>query len=180
MTALSEREELDEQVSESQPQAGSLRDRIARRKRELEQQPEHTIILPVPRFEDILSVQYRPLEYREMFRIETRHEKRPDGAERLLFVAADKLVNACERLVEPAGADTYKDTGHRWSVEAARDLFDIDLPEKTTARQALIAIFDDEELLIRHASDYEEQRRAIHPRLEEKLTGESEASSAGI
>lgn len=160
--------------------AGSLQDRIARRQREIEQAPEHTIVIPVPDFEDILAVQYRTLDYREMMIIEARQEKNKDDAERILFVAADKLIKACIRLVEPTGTDEYTETGYKWSLDAARDLFGKDLPNGTSARQALIACFKDEETLVMHAGAWAEQREKVRARVESEVSGESSASTAGI
>lgn len=163
---------------------GSLRDRVAARQAELEHSREHTILLPVPRFEELLAVQYRPLGYREAWRIEERHEKVKDGAEQALLVAADKLLAACERLVEATSiADEYRDTGQKWGLAAARDMFGLDLPDGTTSRQALLAIFagdEGEECLVRHAADYEEQRRVRVAKIGRVVEGESQASSAGI
>lgn len=162
----------------------SLRDQVAARQAQLERSPEHTILLPVPRFEDLLVAQYRPLGYRESWRIEERHEKVKDGAEQALLVAADKLIAACERIVEPtADPDEYRDTGHKWGLAIARDVFGLELPDATTARQALLAIFagdEGEEALVRHAAEYEEQRRAHSARIDRVVAGESAASSAVI
>src|SRR6185312_15304196 len=164
----------------------SLRDQIAQVQQELERAPEHTILLPVPKLEHVLVAQYRPLGYREAWRIEEKHGKVKDGAEQALLVAADKLFAACERLVRPtAKADEFEDTGHKWNARLAREEFGLDLPEGTTARQALIAIFrslgkDDEgeELLLRHAVEYEEQRQAETTRIAGRVEGESAAPVA--
>lgn len=154
----------------------SLRDRIARRSRELEQKPEHIIMLDVPGYEDLLAVHYRALPYREQIKIEGRSDKVKDPAEQTLRVAADKLIAACERIVEKTDdPDTYTDTGFVWNAKAA-DLFDKQLPEGSTARQALIAIIDDEEVLVRHAADLEEQRRDLRRKIDQSVEGNSVAS----
>lgn len=166
----------------------SLRDQIAQVQQELEHAPEHTILLTVPKLDGILVAQYRPLGYREAWRIEEKHGKVKDGAEQALLVGADKLLAACERLVRPtADPDEFEDTGYRWGVKLAREEFGLELPEGTTARQALIAIFrslgkDDEgeELLVRHAAEYEEQRQAESSRIGARVEGESAAPPAPI
>lgn len=162
---------------------GSLRDRVEQRRRELERQPEQTILLPIPGYEDLLVAQYRALRYREMFAIESRHESNPDKAEGTLFALADKLIAACERILEPVGYDedgheTYQDTGHRYNARAARELFGAELPEGATARQALLAIFGDadgEERLVLHGADYERERQRVRQHSDSRAEGESQA-----
>lgn len=171
--------EQEVQDFEQEARPGSLQDRIARRQREIEAQPEHTIVIPVPDFEDILAVQYQTLDYRKMMAIEARQEKNKDTAEGVLFVAADKLINACVRIVEPTDDPNgdYKDTGYKWGLDAARNLFGKDLPDNTSARQAVIACFRDEETLVRHAGDWATQREEIRKRVDTEALGESAAST---
>lgn len=180
MSALGESAREPIETAEPVDAGPSLQQRIAQREREHEQAPEHTIILPVPGFEDILAVQYRALSVREMFAIETRVTKTiKDEYEQNLFGAADKLINACERIVEPTSdPDTFNDTGYQWGTKAARELFNRTLPEPSTARQALLSIFREEESLFAHFTAYEEQRAAVRKRLDSDLAGESAASSA--
>lgn len=164
----------------------SLRDQVEARRRELEHEPDRAILLPFPGF-DNLMVQYRPLSYRESWRIEDKHAKVKDGAEQALLIAADKLVAACERIVTSNGIpDEYTDTGLKLGVRLAREEFGLPLPEGTTARAAVLAIFrdqsvfgeDGEELLVRLAADYEDQREPKAEQITSSVEGESEADSA--
>lgn len=162
---------------EAQPAGGSLRDRIAAQERQIEREPEQAIILPLQWLEGV-AVQYRALSQREMFAIETRLEKHKDEYERSLFAVADKLINACERIVEQTGPDEYQDTGYKWGKKAAEELFSRNLPEGARGRQGVLAVFPDEEILFDHYAEYEKQRKEIRTRVSSRLEGESEASSA--
>ena len=163
-------------VAPAAPDDLSLRERVQARHRELEREPDHAILLPVPGYEQDLLVEYRALTYREQFAIETKLEGHKDEAERVLFIAVDKLIAACVRIVEPTGTtDEYKDTGFRWNANAARDLFGCNLPDDARARQGLLAIFsgdDGEERLILHAAEYEVQRVAARRQIERRAEGE--------
>ena len=167
---------LEEVATAPQATGESLQEWAARRRQDLAAQPERAIFLPLPGYEERLAVQYRPLTYREAVKIETRHEKNRDDAEKLLFVAADKLIAACERIVEPNGPDEYKDTGYRFNAKAAAELFGCG--DVVSSRQALLAIFDDEEAVVRHHGAYEEQRTAANEGVTRLMVGESGAGEA--
>lgn len=157
---------------------GSLADRIAARSRELEQQPERTIILPVPGYGDLLAVQYRALDIREELRIEKRFEKVKEPGELFVLVAVGKLSAACEGILEVVGEDEYQETGHKWNAAGVRALFSSraavrELPDAATVRQAMVAAFPDEEALVLHAAEYEERRLTVRPGVDSQLEGES-------
>jgi hypothetical protein len=188
MSALEERDpaaEMNRPPVVPEPPAGSLADRIAARSRELEQEPERAIFVPVPGYEDILVVQYRALDLREQLRIEKRHEKIKDTGEQYLLVAVGKLAAACEEILEVVDQDTYRQTdppGQKWNVGGVRALFSSraavrDLPDSASVRQAMLAVFADEEALVQHAADYEELRKSVRPGVDTALAGESEGGS---
>lgn len=168
----------------------SLAERAQRRHQELSHAPESTLVLPVPGYEDIMSVRYRPLTFRENWDIETRHTKPGEtpSSEEALFIAADKLIVACKGLVEPDGVDEtgspkFKDTGYKWNRRAAVEVFGCTLPADATARASILAIFgpdDGEESLIIHAGDYGVGRDALKSKVDRRVEGESGASSAAI
>lgn len=155
---------------------GSLRDRIAQRERELAE--GLPIVIPIPGYEDLLAVRYHALDYRTMYKIEARHEKNPHPEEGALFAAADKLIQGCDSILEIESDGVYKETGLKWGLQAARDLFGRSLPDETRARAALLAIFRDEMLLVEHAAAYQRASEKARTQIGRTLEGESEASSA--
>jgi hypothetical protein len=163
--------------------AGSLQDRIAAQEAELQQAPEHAIILPIPWLAGF-SVQYRALSMRECFKLESRSDKVKDAYDKNLNAVCDKLINACEAILEDRGVidgqETYEQTPYKWGATAARDLFRRSLPDAATARQGLLAIFPDEEILFDHFAAYEVERKRVRTGLDQSLEGNSEASSAAI
>jgi hypothetical protein len=169
-------------VPQEHVDAGSLKARVQARRRELEQEHDSTFVLPIPGFEQLLAVEYRPLNYREMMKLESRHSKNTDEAESVLFIAVDKMIAACERLVEVTGnPDEYADTGYRWNVQGVRECFGCELPDGATARQAVLKVFSyegGEEDLILHSGEYETQRSTRRASVDRRVEGESEASSA--
>ena len=56
-------------------------------------------------------------------------------------------------------------------------LFGRQLPDAATARQGILAIFKDDEVLFDHFADYEREREAARERIDTSLAGESVASS---
>jgi hypothetical protein len=157
----------------------SLADRIAASERQATETPERAIILPVPGpTSSFLSVRYRALTYRELLKIEERHEKVKDSGDQYLFIATDKLIQACQGILENTGPDEYTDTGHKWTAQTAKVLFRRDLPDNATARQAVLAIFPDEEAVIEHFKEYEQQRLEIRRQIDRETEGNSGARSA--
>jgi hypothetical protein len=156
----------------------SLQDWAARRRREMHDAPEKAIVIPLPGYEDRLSVQFRALNYREALAIENRQEKNKDQAEALLFVAADKLIAACERIVEATPyPNTYNDTGYKLNAKGAREFFGCAIPDGAGGRVGVLAILPDEEAVVRYAGELEERRQALRAGTERGMAGESEASA---
>lgn len=176
MSALEENVQV-EPLEEIPVRGPSLRDEIAAQERQIQQEPAHAIIVPLSWLTGF-AVQYRALSQREMYPLEKRHDKNPDEYEQGLFIAADKLLHAQERIVKQTGPDEYSDTGYKLGPRAAQELFDRTLPEKATARQGLLAIFPEEEILFDHFLEYERQRKLIRTKVDKKVTGEFEAGSA--
>lgn len=156
----------------------SLQERLAHRRQQLTQ--ERSFDLPVPGYEDDLVARYHPLSFKKNFDIETRNDKNPDRATATLNVILDKLIAACDGLFSKAEDGTLTDLGHKWTVDAAKALFGIDdLDEGATARQAMLAIFPDTDLLIEHVKQYAEACTERVPQIQETLEGESEPSQEG-
>ena len=166
---------------ETPVETGSLRERAAARRRELEHEHEVSILLPMPGYEDLFAVQYRAMGAREMFTIENRSKDDKESYDKYWAIASDKLVAACERILEVKGPDTYEDTGFRLNAKAARELFDCSLPENASARIAMHAIFgaseEGDERLTDHAGDYELQRKGLVTKVDKRVEGESGAVS---
>lgn len=152
----------------------SLQNRLSKRRAEL--QEDHPIDLEVPGFEDILVARYHPLDFQRSYKIENRHAKNKNEAERVLLTACDKLINACDGLYEKQEDGSLRDLEYKWSAAAARDLFGLDIEETVTARQALLAIFPGplQMALLEHTRQYVEESNELQPQINEDLEGESE------
>lgn len=166
---------VDETPEQETPAVGlSLRDRVQARERELERSSVNAILVPVPGLEDFLAVRYRPLSFQEMVKLEKRHERLVEEkpAEGFVRVAADKLIHAEPHIMEMNGDGKWHDTEYTLDARAARDLFGRDLGENATRRDAVRAIFRDDEGLIEHAAKYEELRRVARSGVDGSLEGE--------
>lgn len=162
----------------------SLRARIEARAKELSAQ--NPIILPVPGCEDLFAVEYRVLNLKELTAIALRQEEAKDDA---TVTLVDTLLKACVtiREVQPGKPeDEWRDTGFKWGSRAARDLFGLDLPEGTTERSALLAIFEylvgerHGLVLAGHCDQYSNATRLKTPKIAEGVEGESTPARAGI
>ena len=161
----------------SAPAGGSLRERLAARRRELTE--ERTFLLAVPGYEDLgLYARYKSLPYEALRAIVKRHERTMDTAAGELALACDVLIHACIELVEKRDDDSYQSLGFRWGPEAAKELFQIDLPEGATVRNAIQEIFAGRSMsLILHYREYDEQMGTTVAEVDDAQVGESAASS---
>lgn len=155
---------------------GSLRDRIAQRRLELQQ--ERSFVLPISGYEDLLAAHYRVMSYSEFRKIGRRHEAIANTTEGELTVFADTLINACLELLEIQDGD-YVSTGKKWSVDAVRDLFGVDLPSDATVRQAVRQALTDTDLAL-HYRAYDLKADSVGPGVEDAVVGEAVAVSAAI
>jgi hypothetical protein len=157
----------------------SARERAAARRQHLQQ--KRTITLPLPGYEDIYHVRYRILGAREIRKLGERNEKAGlTGYDLELNTFADILINACEEFLEVKGPDEFASTGHKWNANGANDLFDADLPEGSSARDAIFAVFPGTESeLILHATEYDSHLTVEAARVDENSVGESQPSNEG-
>ena len=164
--------------------APTLKERLAKRRRELEQNT--TFELPVLGYEaDGLWARYRALGYAETRAIGLRIEgETNDQASGERLTAAETLAEACVELLEITGTDdegkpTFQSLGYRWTAQAAREFFDIDLPEGVVARDAITYIFPypRDILMMKHFDDYISAAMGFLPEIEQILMGESRAPS---
>ncbi len=171
--------------------AASFKERLARRRRELE--ADTTFELKVPGYDDLWA-RCRALGAEEMRLIGLRIEGEvaemglePEEAqargERL--TAAESLSEACIELLEFKGLNDqqrpiFESTGYRFTWQAARDLFGVDLPEGVSARTAVEFIFPypRDMLMLMMSSDYMERSLGFLPEIDKVLSGESPAASA--
>lgn len=158
----------------------SFKDRLARRRQELES--DAVFEMPVPGYDDLWA-RYRVLGYEEIrnvgLRVEAETREQVAG-ERL--TAAATLAEANIDLLEYKGQDDqgrpiFEALGYRWSWRAAQDLFGVENAEGMTARDALLHIFPypRDMLLANHFQEYLELGMSFLPRIEEVLQGESRA-----
>lgn len=155
---------------------GSLRDRLAARRHELQQ--ERTFILKVQGYEDLgLHARYRVLPYEALRRIGENNKRAEGSAEGELAVAAATLIQACVELLERREDGSYLPLGYSWSVEAAHDLFEVDLPDGALASNAMREIFagpGGSTNMMLHFRDYDEQLAQAMPEVDEAIRGNSE------
>lgn len=162
----------------------SVKGRFAARRRELQSK---TVLDPlaVPGY-DGLYARYRILGYEDMREIGLRNEEEaPSIAEGEKWTAADTLVDACVDLMEPIGKDDegrliFQSLSYRWTAQAARDLFETEVPEDATGREALLSVFPypQDMLLMTHFQEYvTDANLAGINDLEPRLMGESRAAS---
>lgn len=175
-----EQEQQLEVLEQEGTGAGSLKDRLARRREEL--RAERKVVLPVTGYEDEgLYVRYKVLTYRQLRAIGKRLERVADTPEGELALAQDTLIYACETLLERLSDDedgrpVYRELGMQWSSQTATELFGVGAT--ATAREALTAIFPEMDLIM-HFREYDSEVTAIHPEVEKLLSGESEPSLEG-
>lgn len=164
----------------------SLKDKVAARRRQLEQ--TNTITLPIPGYEDLLAARYKPLGFEPTMKIVERNEKL-GTADQVVANAADSLVVACEEILEIVGEDDngpiYQSTGHKWTTNGVREIFDVDLPDGTTARDAILAAMPgpagvgDAMNLTLHYAAYTNAMGANNDTFRKALQGESAPSPEG-
>ena len=168
----------------------SFKERLAQRRKELE--ANTTFEIEVPGY-DGLWARYRTLGHeenrliglgieKEIAEMGLEDDKAQATGERL--TAAGVLAEACIELLEFKGRDDqrrpiFQSTGYRWTGQAARDLFDVDIPPGVDARTALGFIFPypRDMLLALMFNQYMEQASGYLPEMEQQLMGESQAPS---
>lgn len=163
--------------------ASSLKERLAKRRKELES--EANFELPVPGY-DGLWARYRVLGYEEIRGIGLRIEEEAadqTSAERL--TAAETLAEACIELLEHVGADdrgkpVFESLGKRWSAATVNEFFGASLPDGVIARDAVLAVFPypRDMLMMSHFQEYMEEGMKYLPEIEQAMQGESRAASA--
>lgn len=156
----------------------SLKERLARRREELRR--NRVIDIPVPGYEKELVARYIPLDYHTLRRIGKRAENQQDEIQAEIDLAADTLVNACEGIYEKKADDEgLAPTGYKWGTKAAVELFGLpvqELSENPTAREAILAIFPSDTLVVGHYLEYSRQTSTAQDEVETQLQGESRAS----
>jgi len=124
------------------PADRSLAARLRRRGEQLSH--ELTTIIPIPGWDDILSVELRALPYQTIRGIQKRNVRMPDEAVRELYNYADELVAATVAFYEDGEDGRRRLDGETWS-SLARAAFD-DLPDDLRPRQAIIKLVGDTRL----------------------------------
>jgi hypothetical protein len=161
----------------------TFKQRLAQRRKELE--ADATFELEVNGYPGLWA-RYRILGYEEIRDIGIRIEGEvtsQSAGERL--TAATTLAEACLELLELKGYDDkgkpiLEGMGFKWTAMAARELFDVELPDGVVARDAIMAIFPypRDMLMMQHFENYLEQGMGYIPEIERVLQGESRAASA--
>jgi hypothetical protein len=167
----------------SMPQAGSLEDKIAQRRRDREQKRKTVLTIPIPGYEDLFAASYKRLTFEQKRTISYRHENVGSDATDEVGFAADLLQNACTDLLEvvgenPDGSKQYRSLGVKWITASIIKLFQIELPATATARTALMAAFDSEDLMD-HFGRYTRESNALDEDDQKELPGESVPSVEG-
>ena len=160
------------------PDVASVKGRLAARRKALREKKPFD--LPVPGYEDSLVARYHALDYRVQRGIGIRQETNSDQADAEVKVAADTLVTACEDLLEKNEDGTLTSLGRRWTFDTARDYFDVglgELPDGSTARDALLKIIDPIEVVIHYAA-FDRRSRTAGEAVDREMRGESDASPA--
>lgn len=156
----------------------SLQEYLAAQREEMAR--DRTEVVPVPGYEKRLAARYRLIDA-------GKAEEIMDRPGSTLERAADTLINSCIELLEIDGTDEngnpqYRSTGHRWTPAAVRELFGVELPENTTARAAVLAVFPPPlggYKLIQHFKEMDERLAQENGQADEELLGESEPATAG-
>ena len=163
--------------------AASFKDRLAQKRRELVE--KSVFELAVPGYEELgLYARYRVLGYTDVRQMGLRNEgEAQTTAEGERNTAADVLAEACVGLLEKTGVDeegkpVFTELGYRWTANAARDLFGIELPEGVLDRTAIQSIFPypHDMPMMRHFNDYMTEADMGNENIEETLLGESPAA----
>ena len=158
---------------------------LSQRRKDL--QANTTFDMPVPGYDDLaLWVRYRVLGFEDLKAIGLEIESETSDqtlGERL--TASQTLVAACEDLLHYKGRDSQSkpilaSLGYQWGLSAARDLFEVELPEGVADREALLEIFPypRDMLLVTHFNDYVEMGMSYLPSIDEVIQGESRAAPA--
>lgn len=146
----------------------SLKDRVKARREALQRNTTKTFDLPG--YDGILKVRYKVLGLKAM----TRAEDRSDGDDvdnqtRMLYMAADVLLAATDAVLD---ADTGKPAADgRWSAALAQDFFGVQVG---TPRQAILAAFPRELMLMTHYRTVRAWQVGEIPVIDGDLAGESE------
>lgn len=160
----------------------TFKERLAKRRKELES--DVTFEIEVPGYEDLWS-RYRVLGYDEIRNIGMKvADEGGDAIYRERMNAAATLAEACVELLEFRGYENgkpvYESTGYKWSAEAARDLFQVPLPDGVANKDAIIQIFPypRDMLMMKHFEDYLAEGMGFLPEIEETLQRELPGASA--
>jgi hypothetical protein len=96
----------------------------------------------------VLAVEYRAVSYQESKRIQERLARVKDEAEKEIYAAADHLLlasfNAYDLTCSPV-----REIGFGWGIGLAKAM-EVEISEGMTPRQALLACFPREQLLLTH------------------------------
>jgi hypothetical protein len=153
---------------------GSIESWLAGRRADLQKKQTHEI--PVPGFSGRLIGVYHSPSYKELRVIAKRHESL-DSTEQELYGSADIIITACDRIYAK-GEDGQTADLPKWGIDLARK-FGIDSPSVDTARKAVLAIFDGNELnLVIHAGELVTAIQEAEPGVEEELEANFEEPTA--
>jgi hypothetical protein len=112
---------------------------------------KRTVTLPVPGYQDMLSVEYRVLTYAETKRIVARNERIREEAVQDLTNYADQLIAASVTAYE---LPSKRELGAGWTLSLCKEM-GVEIGEGMTTRQALFSVLDDI-LLFKHYMEYME------------------------
>lgn len=161
----------------------SLADILAQRRAQLVTRRAKTLTIPVPGYEDLIACHYRQLPAEEKLDIVHRHDGIGSDATNEIAAGADLLINACIELVQPTEKDAsgemqYEGLGHKWNAQGVAALFKVELPADATARQAIRAVLDGEDILS-HVGAYHIARMRVLNEGDEVVQGGAEPSVEG-
>ncbi len=160
------------------PAGGSLRDRLAARRRQLAERDFFT--QPILGYEDLgLYARYEVLDFTTRSKIGQRHATAISRKETEIGgtrdAAADTLAQACVGLLEKVGEDGgFRELAPGFTADAIREYIVPDLPEGATVRQAILAMFPapHDGLVADMLTDYAERCSQIDPDHDEEMAGE--------
>lgn len=121
---------------------------------------------------------YHSLDYKVVRAIGLRQKDNSNQADSELKIAADTLLHACDGLFEVLENGDLRDTGFKWTVDAARNLFGIgpdEVPDEATSRVALMAMIPDSTSIVLHYGKYDARSRSVDDEVAEEISGESVA-----
>lgn len=157
----------------------SLKDRLAAKRAEMEHR--EPIDLEIPGYEDVLIGRFHVLNFRKEADIEERVQNTKGVktlGDQVLLTVADKLINACDTLLLIEDDGSLTDLNVTFNVATAQEIFGVDhLTPSSTARDAMLAIFPDENMLVKLYRKYEAEAESQSGSFKGEILGESRVTS---